>query len=133
MCYEIERVRFLPRKKGTIVKTLAEMKPVLLGAVGGAIALALLGFNVFGWTSAGTAAETAKDEATAAVVDVLSPICASQFNADDNATGKLAELKALTSYRRRDFIEEGGWATMPGSDKPVTGVSRGCASLLIAS
>lgn len=126
-------MRFLLQKKGTIVKTIAEIKPVLLGAVGGAIALALLGFNVFGWTSAGTAAETARDEATAAVVDVLSPICASQFNADGDATGKLAELKALTSYRRRDFIEEGGWATMPGSDKPLTGVSRGCASLLIGS
>ena len=97
------------------------------------MALTLLGFLVFGWVPGSTAAQAAKDEASAAVVAALTPICVSQFKSDAAAVANLERLKALTSYNQGGYVEEGGWATMPGSEKPMRGVAKGCANLLIAS
>ena len=53
-----------------------------------------------------------------------------QFQAQVDAAGKLAELKALSSYERSDFVEKGGWATMPGSEAPMKGVAYACVKIL---
>ena len=44
-----------------------KIKPVLWGAVGGAILLAIIGFNWGGWVTTGTAEAMAKDIAANAV------------------------------------------------------------------
>jgi hypothetical protein len=112
---------------------LKEWRPVGLGFAGGAMLLTLLGFTVFGWLPASTAAQAAKDQAAAAVVAALSEICVSQFNADASAPARLERLKALSSYAQGSFVAEGGWATMPGRQEPAKGVAKGCADVLIAS
>ncbi|MEP0320533.1 hypothetical protein [Bauldia litoralis] len=107
-----------------------EIKPALLGAAGGAVVLAIVGFAWGGWVTGATAREQAEKNADTAVVSVLSPICAIQFNAQPDSAAKLAELTALSSYQQPKFIEEGGWAVMPGAEDAVSGVSRGCAAIL---
>ncbi len=58
-------------------------------AIGGAIVLAIIGFNWGGWVTGGTAEGMAAD----AVVDRLTPICVAQFNQDPEKDQKLKELK----------------------------------------
>ena len=115
------------------MNALSEWRPVGLGAAGGAVLLAVLGFTVFGWVSASSAESAAKLEAAEAIVAVLSPICVSQFNADVDAAANLKELQELTSYKQRGYVEEGGWATMPGSEEAMPGVAKSCATMLVAS
>jgi len=47
-----------------------KIKPILWGAVGGAIALAVIGFNWGGWVTSGTAEARAKETAATAVAGV---------------------------------------------------------------
>lgn len=115
------------------MKIPAETKPAVWGAVGGAIALAFIGFTWGGWVTGGSSAQAAKQGAETAVVAALAPICAMQFRDQPDATGKLVELKALGSYAQSGFIEKGGWATMPGSKDPVAGVAGTCATILTTS
>jgi hypothetical protein len=108
------------------------VKPALWGAVGGAVALAILGFTWGGWVTGSTATTLADDHANIEVAKVLAPICFSQFNQQPAAEVKLAELKGIKSlYEQASFIEKSGAATMPGSDKMAKGVSRACAELLV--
>jgi hypothetical protein len=108
------------------------VKPALWGAVGGAIALAIIGFTWGGWVTSSTATAMAKEQTNVEVAKVLAPICFLQFQQQPDAATKLAELKGLTgSYQQASFIEKSGAAMMPGSDKPLKGVSEACAKLLI--
>ncbi|HZP19529.1 MAG TPA: hypothetical protein VFB16_04910 [Bauldia sp.] len=109
------------------------MKPALAGAAGGAIILAVLGFTWGGWITGSSADLRSKTKADAAVIAALVPICVKQFNGATDAAAKLEELKKAPTYERGAFIEKGGWATMPGSDAPVSGVGRNCAELLTKS
>jgi hypothetical protein len=106
------------------------LKPTLWGAVWGAGLSALVGFTVFGWTTAGTAERTAEQRASNAVIAALAPICVSQFqNAGDTMT-KQEELKKVAHYDRESFVEKAGWATMPGSENANKGVGKACAELI---
>ncbi|HET7714528.1 MAG TPA: hypothetical protein VFK86_02770 [Bauldia sp.] len=109
-----------------------DIKPALWGAAGGAVLLALVGFAWGGWQTAASARGKSDVNANTAVVGVLAPICAVQFRQQINADAKLTELKALKSYEQPGFIEKGGWATMPGSEGPLTGVASACATILTA-
>lgn len=112
------------------MKVPAELKPACWGAAGGAAALALIGFTWGGWVTATTSETEAKERAAAAVASVLAPICAENFRHDADATAKLVELKETRSWQRAEFLEKGGWATMPGKDTPTSGVARACAEIL---
>lgn len=112
------------------MKIRPEVKPALWGAAGGAAALALIGFAWGGWVTGASAESLAKKNADSAVVAVLAPICVRQFNAQTDAVTKVAELTKLPTYEQASFVEKGGWATMPGSDTPIVGVARSCATIL---
>ena len=112
------------------MKMRPEIKPALWGAAGGALVLAIVGFTWGGWITGASAEQMAKKNADTAVVAVLAPICVQQFNAAFNAATTLAELTALPSHQQATFVEKGSWATMPGSDTPVIGVARSCATIL---
>jgi hypothetical protein len=112
------------------MKTRPEVKPAIYGAAGGAIALAIIGFTWGGWITGASADQLSKKNADTAVVAVLAPICVQQFRSQPDATAKLVTLKALSSYEQGSFVEKGGWATMPGTDTPVNGVARSCATIL---
>jgi hypothetical protein len=117
--------------KGRSMKISSNVKPALWGAVGGAVALAILGFTWGGWVTGSSTTAMAEKHANIEVAKVLAPICFLQFNEQPGAEAKLAELKGITSiYMQASFIEKSGAATMPGSDKMVRGVSQACAELL---
>lgn len=99
------------------------IKAAIWGAIGGAAAAIAIGFVWGGWTTAGTT-KTMTDEALLAS---RSAICVGQFMNDPNHEEKLAELKALNSWDRYKFIEEGGWDKMPGQQEANYNVSRACA------
>lgn len=111
-------------------KNLAAIKPALWGAVIGAAALAIIGFNWGNWYTGGAAKNMADDKAREAVIAVLAPICAEQFKKGADATAQHAALKKETSWSRGTFIEKGGWATFPGQKTSTSGVAPACAEML---
>jgi hypothetical protein len=119
--------------KGTAMKIPVETKPALWGVAGGAIALAIAGFTWGGWVTGGKADADATQRASSAVVVALAPVCVERFNHAADAGANLAALKKVDSWSQGDFVEKGGWATIPGSNSPtqVTAVAQACASLLL--
>ena len=107
------------------------IQPVVMGAIGGAVALAIVGFGWGGWVTGGTAEAMAKKQAKSATVAALAPICAAKFQADSGFEAKLSELNDTSAYQRSTFIEKGGWATMPGSEKGDRDVAKACAEMII--
>ena len=99
------------------------------GAAVGAAALAVVGFMWGGWVTSGNAEAMALKRSQTAVVAVLTPICIEKFRANANSSAKLVELKNIgTSWMRRDYIVNGGWATF-GQDRPFE-LADACAEAL---
>ena len=117
------------------MKIPVETKPFLWGAVGGAIALAIVGFTWGGWVTGGRAETDATQRANAAVVVALTPVCVDKFKHTADLSANLVALKKADSWAQGDFVEKGGWATIPGSDSAgqVSAVAKACASSLVAS
>jgi alpha/beta superfamily hydrolase len=109
-----------------------ELKPALWGAVGGAAALAIIGFSWGGWVTGGTAERLAKQRASTAVVAALAPICVDNFQRDKDAPAQLVELKKVSSWEQAAFVSKGGWATMPGTASVDTAMARACAEMILA-
>ena len=67
-----------------------------------------------------------------AVVLAPAPVCVERFQRATDVSANLAALKKVDSWSQRDFVEKGGWATVPGSKPPeqVSAVAKACASLL---
>lgn len=114
------------------MQTPEHTKPVLWGAAGGAVALAIVGFAWGGWTTAGKAELATRTQVDEAVVGALAPVCVERFQRAGDAPARLAALKEINEYERSSFIEKGGWAGVPGKDMPdrLSAVARACATLL---
>ena len=109
----------------------ATTKPFLWGAVAGAIALSIFGFNWGGWMTGGTAEKNAVQRADKATVSALTPICVSQFQASAKAPASLAALKATKEWEQTDFVLGRGWAKMPGATGEANrDVATACAEAL---
>jgi hypothetical protein len=105
---------------------------LLQGAAVGAAVTMIVGFNWGGWVTGGTAKDMAQRGASSAVVAALSPICVDKFQRSAEAAANLNELKKTSSYQQAAFVEKGGWATLPGSDKVNSSVAVACANMLSA-
>ncbi len=95
----------------------AAVKPACWGAVGGAIAVAIIGFTWGGWVTGGHAKTLADSAVTAALV----PICADKFLA--GGALPLSTLKAEKDDRDYDdivikFVQKVGDRTISTSDRP---------------
>ena len=101
-------------------------------AVGGAIALAIVGFNWGGWVTGGAADAMAKEIAANAVAERLGSICFAQFNHDTEKGQKLNEMKEKDPWDKARYIEKQSWAIMPGEDKPDSKVADACAKHVAA-
>ena len=107
------------------------LKPGLVGAIIGAIALAIVGFTQLGWVSANTAESMAIKRADTAVVKALVPVCVARAQLDPETGPKLQELGAVTStWDRRSFVEKAGWANMPGDETSNKDLADACAKAL---
>ena len=105
-------------------------KPALLGGGIGAVATVIVGFGWGGWVTGAKAEVMVRDEAKAAVVAALVPICLEQSRLDPQSIATLAVLKDTSRYQRNDILMEAGWATMPGSTEPNSDVARACMDQL---
>ena len=73
----------------------------------------------------------AEEMAQDAVVGRLAPICVEQYNQDSEKVRKLEELKAESSWKRKNYVEKQGWATIPGQTNPDRNVAEKCAEMLL--
>jgi len=99
------------------------------GAVAGALATAIIGFNWGGWMLTSTAVRQAEAAEQASIVKVLAPICADRFQRSAEAGVNLEALKKADSWDRTALIEKAGWTTFPGST-PDREVAAACVTLL---
>ena len=105
-------------------------KRLLQGAFVGFLATVVIGFYWGGWTLERTAKQMTEKGAKSAVVAVLAPICVDKFRQAAAASANLIELQKVSSWQQGSFIENGGWATLPGSELANTAVAEACANML---
>ena len=131
---KVERPRkeILPSSnKRTEAMQKEKIGPFLWGAGISAIVTTIATFATYGMTD-DNAKLLAKETADAAVITALVPFCVLNFQGQPDAPDRLIELKAVTSsYQQGRLLEEAGWATMPGGEKPNADVARACATELI--
>ena len=108
-----------------------DIKPFTWGLAVGAIGLLIVIFSA-GWVVTSNSAQASAEEmATNAVLDRLAPISVTQFMQDPNKIEKLKELKDLEYWKRSEFVEKQGWATMPGEKEADSQVADECAKRLV--
>lgn len=103
---------------------------LIQGAAIGAIAAMVVGFNWGGWILGSTANRHAQAGAESAVVAALAPMCVQNFRQSADAAMTLKDFKEQSPYKQTGYVEKGGWAVLPGNEKPSVGVAKGCALLL---
>ena len=81
--------------------------------------------------TAGGAESVAQATAKDAVIERLTPICVAEFNKDPDNIMKLDELKPLSSYQQAVFVQDQGWATFSGDEKPDRLVASACTKLIL--
>ncbi|WP_137391202.1 hypothetical protein [Rhodoligotrophos defluvii] len=90
----------------------------------------IIGFSWGGWVTGGTARDMADTAAEEARAQLAATVCVDRFMDAADARTQLAALKETSSWERDSFIEEGGWATLPGMDEPVEASADLCAERL---
>ena len=95
------------------------------------VATMVVGFGWGGWVKGSTAQDMAATAAAGARAELAAAVCLHRFVNGPNATAQLASLKGTDSWKRDAFIEEGGWVTLQGVEKSVTGAASLCAQQLM--
>ena len=113
------------------MKIPTQVMPAFWGAIGGAAALAIVGFGWGGWITAGAAEAIATEKANIAVVSALAPICVENFNRSKDGTAQLAALKKARAWEQGDFVAKQGWAALPGQSAINSSMASRCAELII--
>ena len=105
-----------------------DIKPAAWGAIGGAIALLIVGFST-GWlVTSSSARDMAEQMTEKAVVANLAPICANRFEQAAEADNTLiAALGAVDAWQRDSHMMKNGWATFAGAPEPKRIVAEACA------
>ena len=89
----------------------------------------IIGFVSGGWITDRGSWKLAKDMADDA--QRLALICVGQFNQDPAKAAKLEALTQASSYERLNYVQDQGWATMPGEERPDSWVAGECVKLLM--
>jgi hypothetical protein len=113
------------------MKTPSMLKPAILGAMGGAAALAIIGFTWGGWVSQSRALEISDERSSTAVVEALTPICVAAYRKDANAQTQRMALSKASSWERGDFVAKAGWAEIPGMKTVNMPMARACAEIIV--
>jgi hypothetical protein len=123
------------KKKTSFRKWWREARPtktvVFWSWVASVVLTMIIGFAWGGWVTGRTARNMAEAMAEDAVVERLAPICIAQFHKDPGKDQKLEELRKASGYQRRTFVQDQGWATMPGEEEPDRKVADECVKLLM--
>jgi len=107
------------------------LKRLLQGAVVGAVATIVVGFNWGGWSLGSTADKMAREQSKLAVVAALAPVCAEKFRAQPDAAAKTVAISKVDAWNRtKDFPKE--FVTLPGETYPNSALVDACYALLMA-
>ena len=109
-----------------------EIKPMMWGAVIGAVLCAVVGFSWGGWMTGGAAREEARVAGQNAMVAALAPFCAEKFRAQGDAPAKISELIKANSWERSTVLEKAGFAINPGTKAYDSDIGRACVEILMA-
>jgi hypothetical protein len=96
-------------------ETAGKVKFGVWGLIVGAVIAMIIGFALGGWTTSSTTQKMSEE----AVLASQAAICVAQFMKGPNHEEKLKELKELSSWKRAEYIEKGGWDKMPGKKRPA--------------
>jgi hypothetical protein len=87
-----------------------------------------IGFGMGLWVTKDSAERKVQD----AVLTARTTICVAQFTNAPNYQERLKKYMALDYSAKRDFLEKGGWAKMPGEEKASDAVKDACSGKLEA-
>jgi hypothetical protein len=90
----------------------------------------IVGFSWMGWVLGSTAERMAAERVDSAVIVALTPACVAAYMQQPNVTAKLTEFRKIESWKQRQLVEEGGWATPRGGKSPNSGLANACAEEL---
>ena len=91
----------------------------------------IIGFSWGGWVTGGTSRTAAATAGDVARGELASAICVEQVQRGTGCDGATYRVQGHTdSYKKRQFVEAGGWATMPGQTTPDSRGVEGCATAL---
>ena len=108
-----------------------DIKPFAWGIAVGMVVLLIVIFSA-GWVVTSSSAKAMAHEiSTNAVMDRLAPISVTQFMQDPNRKERLKEMKELDYWKRGEYVQKQGWATMPGEKKADSEVADEVAILLM--
>lgn len=108
-------------------------KTALFWLCAASIALTVfVGFNWGGWVTGGGARDMAARATTQGRADLAALVCVDRFMKASDAQAQLISLNQVASWMRRRHLEDAGWVTLPGSDKPVAAAGELCATKLAA-
>ena len=100
-------------------------------AAASSVATMIVGFAWGGWELGGKV-ESARAQAVAtARAELASAICVDRFGRAQDATAQMASLKAVDSWKRDTYLQDGGWVTIAGINAPVAGAAAICARQLM--
>ena len=108
-------------------ETKAAVKPAIWGAIGGAAAAMIIGFNWGGWVTGGTAGKMAATSAQDASVLALTPVCVLK---GEQQPEQLVLLKKESSWSRGDFVVKAGWVANV-NEKYRSEIASACGSALV--
>jgi len=114
------------------MNTKSSLKPVLAGAMGGALLTMILGFTLGGWVTGSKSESTARNQSSLAVIDALAPICLNNFKVSADAQGQRALLEKTEDWKHAEFVNSAGWTKIPGVKEASSGLARGCAKVILA-
>ncbi len=105
-------------------ETVGKIKVGFWSLIGGAVIAMVIGFNWGGWSTSSTTMKMNGE----AVLASQSEICIAQFTKQPNGQEMLKEFVKTDSYKRSEFIQNGGWDKMPGQKDARPGVSNACVA-----
>jgi len=105
-------------------------KTLAMGAVVGAIALAVVGSFWPGWSLESTIKKRVADTERATMVAALAPVCAQKFRNQPDVVTKAAELKGVSSWQRDRHMVAGNYVMKSGLAATDEAVGGACARLL---
>lgn len=131
---KVDTVKSVERKPslGQRWRNAQPTKTILFWACLASVVLTIfVGFNWGGWVSAGGAQKAAEAMAKDAVVQRLVPICVAQFGLDPDRVLKFGEMDGMTPSQQAKYVQDQGWATISGAEKPDRNVASACTKLLL--
>nr|WP_272213188.1 hypothetical protein [Marinicella sp. W31]MDC2879136.1 hypothetical protein [Marinicella sp. W31] len=98
-----------------------------------AVVTMIAGFTWGGWVTGGTSRDLAAEAGDLSRSELATVICLERFRSAPDSAEQMTSLKAIgSSYNQRQFIEAGGWATMPGETTANRSAASACANALVS-